>query len=203
MIKKILITNLILGFLFTEQSCEQKNTEKPTPLNNKKELNVVKIDSGIQTVQAFLKWYNNNQDKLYQFQSIKGGVFSENQEADNYYVDFGEVDKEIKFLFDSQLFTQNFLDQYRQNYVQGEEHFKQVQQNDGPPFGFDYDYFFMTQDDYTSDLKNISKIKFNSVSKNDSTNYISFHLDTCGMTYRYILKKKYGHWKIDAIENKF
>ncbi len=201
--KKLIATNLILFLLFTNQSCEKNPVEKTTHQSeNKKETSVVKDDSEIKTVKNFLNWYKNNQDILYQFNTIKGGILSENEEAKNYYVDFIQVDKEVKFLSDSKLFTQNFLNQYRQKYVEGDEHFKQNPENDGPPFGFDYDYFFMTQDDHESDLKNIDKVKFSSVSENDSIKLVKFHLENCGMTYQYTLKKENGHWKIDKIENK-
>lgn len=202
--KKLITTNLTLFLFFTTQSCENKTVEKTThQAENKKETSVVKDDSEIQTVKEFLNWYKINQDKLYKFQSIKGGILSENEKVENYYVDFKQVDKEIKFLSDSKLFTQNSLNQYLQNYVEGDEHFKQDPQNDGPPFGFDYDYFFMTQDDYGSDLQNIDRVKFNDVPENDSIKYVKFHLDNCGMTYQYTLKKEAGHWKIDKIENKY
>jgi len=202
-LKKIIVANLIFFLLFATQSCEKKMPEKSKlPPENNKELPVLKNDSDIKTVKDFLNWYKTNQEKLYQFQCIKGGILSENETTQNYYIDFQEVDKEVKFLSDSKLFTKDFLNQYRQKYVDGAEYFKQNPQNDGPPYGFDYDYFFMTQDDYEPDLKNISKIKFDSAPKDKSTNYVSFHLDICGMTYRYTLKKEAGDWRIDKIENK-
>lgn len=201
--KKLIRTNLILIVLFVTQSCKKNTVEKITyQPEHKKETSVVKNYSEIQTVKNFLNWYKTNQDKLYQFQSIKGGILSENEDAENYYVDFKQVDKEVKFLSNSKLFTQNFLNQYRQKYVESDEHFKQDPENDGPPFGFDYDYFFMTQDDYESDLNNIDKVEFSSISENDFSKYVKFHLENCGMTYRYTLKNKDGHWKIDKIENK-
>lgn len=200
--KKLIIINLTLFLLFATQSCEKNNGDNTIQkLENKKEISVLKDDSGIQIVKQFLNWYKTNLDEIYKFQSIKGGNLAENEVAENYYVDFQQVDKEVKFLSDSKLFTQNFLNQYRQNYVEGDGYFKKNPENDGPPFGFDYDYFFMTQDDYESDLKNINPIKFSSVPKSESVKYVKFHLENCGMTYRYTLKKEDGHWKIDKIEN--
>ena len=200
--RKLITINLILYLLFAIQSCEKKTSDKISDHpKNKKEISVIENDSDIHIVKDFLKWYKNNQNELYQFNSIKGGILLEDESADNYYVDFKEVDKEVRFLSDSKLFTQNFLDQYKKRYVEGDEQFRQDPQNDGPPFGFDYNYFFMTQDDYESDLKNIDKIKFNSLPQSDSIIYITFHLANCGMTYRYILKKEDDRWKIDKIEN--
>lgn len=200
--KKLITTTLLLSLLFATQSCEKNTVEKTTLQSvNKRETSVIKNNSDIQTVKNFLNWYKANQNMLYKFQSIKGGILSENEDAENYYVDFKQVDKEVKFLSNSKLFTQNFLNQYRQKYVEGDEHFKQDPENDGPPFGFDYDYFFMTQDDYESDLKNIDKVEFSSISENDFSRFVKFHLGICGMTYQYTLKKEDGHWKIDKIQS--
>ncbi|UQB69914.1 DUF3828 domain-containing protein [Epilithonimonas zeae] len=200
--KKLITTTLLLCLLFATQSCEKNTVEKTTRQSvNNRETSIIKNNSDIQTVKDFLNWYKTNQNMLYKFHSIKGGILSENEDAENYYVDFKQVDKEVKFLSNSKLFTQNFLSQYRQKYVEGDEHFKQDPENDGPPFGFDYDYFFMTQDDYESDLKNIDKVKFSSISENDFSRFVKFHLDICGMTYQYTLKKEDGHWKIDKIES--
>ena len=157
-------------------------------------------NSQIETVKSFLKWYRDNEEKLYNFNTIKGGILEENEAPENYYVDFDAVEKEIRFMERSNLFSQKFLSDYKQNYVKGDEHFKKEPANDGPPFGFDYDYFFKTQEDYQSDLKNIESIKFTVKKINDQQCFVEFHLKNCGMTYQYTLSKK-DQWQIDSIEN--
>lgn len=157
-------------------------------------------NSQIETVKSFLKWYRDNEEKLYNFNTIKGGILEQNETPANYYVDFDAVEKEIKFMESSNLFSQKFLSNYKQNYVKGDEHFKKDPANDGPPFGFDYDYFFKTQEDYQSDLKNIENITFTVKKINDQQYFVEFHLKNCGMTYQYTLSKK-DQWQIDSIEN--
>lgn len=155
--------------------------------------------SQIETVKTFLKWYRDNEEKIYGFNSIKGGSQAEDKSPVNYHVDFNEVEKEMKFLKDSGLFSQNFLSTYRQRYVEGDEYFKQNPENDGPPHNFDYDYFFRTQDDYQSDLKNIDDISFILKPINAQKCQVEFHLKNSGMTYKYTLTKT-DHWQIDVIE---
>lgn len=154
----------------------------------------------VETVKSFLKWYRDNEEKLYSFNTIKGGISEQNENPANYYVDFDAVEQEIQLIKSSNLFSQKFLSEYKQNYVQGDEHFKKDPVNDGPPFGFDYDYFFKTQEDYQSDLKNIDSIKFTVKSISDQECTVEFHLKNCGMTYKYTLSKK-DHWQIDSIKN--
>lgn len=170
------------------------------PKNTVVSIQKIQDNSQIETVKTFLKWYKENEDKIYSFNSIKGGPQTENDTPSNYSIDFDEVDKEIKFLENSDLFSQQFLSVYKKRYVDGNEYFKQNPANDGPPSGFDYDYFFMTQDDYQSDLKNIDTIQFTVKPINEQSCKVEFHLKNCGMTYRYTLTKG-DQWKIESIKN--
>ena len=137
-----------------------------------------------------MEWYKSNQNKLYSFNCIKGGILSNDSIPSYYYVDFKEVNKEIKFLKNSNLFSIEFLKEYENYYVEGENNFKQNPQNDGPPANFDYDYFFRTQDDYETDLKNIEQIKFKCESEKSNLSYVIFSLPTCRMNYKYKLIKE-------------
>ncbi|MCJ7935890.1 MAG: hypothetical protein MUW56_20250 [Chryseobacterium sp.] len=154
--------------------------------------------SPTETVKAFMKWYKENRDQLYTFNTVRGGMFTETDPPVTYHIDFDEVEKEIKFLEESDLFSPKFLSVYKQRYVDGNDHFKQNPTYDGPPEDFDYDYFFLTQDDYASDLVNIDAIKFSLKPINDKLCYIQFHLKNCGMTYKYVLIKG-DQWQIDSI----
>lgn len=204
MLRKILLSATVL-ILFTH--CKKENsTNQPTTQTIVKQQNTEpsiqkpQDHSQIETVKTFMKWYKKNEDKIYSFNCIKGGTFSETDPVTNYYVDFDEVEKEMKFLESSELFTQEFLSAYQKRYIEGNEYFKKNPANDGPPFGFDYDYFFMTQDDYQSDLKNIDSIEFTVKPINEQLCRVEFHLKNCGMTYSYTLTKS-DKWKIDSIKN--
>jgi hypothetical protein len=185
---------IILFILFFFAGC--KNDKKSNTLNNAPSELKEKTDSNVplETVKSFLHWYKANENKLYQFNTIDGG------DGTNYSVNFGEVKKEIDFLNKSNLFSRRFIDNYENRYKEGDLYFKEHPQNDGPPYGFDYDFFFMTQDDYDTDLQNIDKIAFALNRQNDTLCYVVFHLKNCGMTYKYTLKKN-QIWQIDNIEN--
>ncbi|AQY20976.1 hypothetical protein [Riemerella anatipestifer] len=207
--KKIIYIFIFGQTLFTsgneKQNKSQINTNvKDTIVYESKQKNkepqIVQNKSQIETIKSFLYWYKKNQEKLYQFNTIKGGAFSQNNEQIGYYVDFDEVKKEINFLKESDLFSQNFLKEYEMTYNEGSQNFKKNPQNDGPPFGFDYDYFFLTQDDYEADLKQIEKINFKLNEVNEKLSFVSFNLKNCGMTYKYTLIKS-NKWQIDKIEN--
>ncbi|WP_162926131.1 hypothetical protein [Chryseobacterium aurantiacum] len=204
MLRKTLLLSTVL-MVFTH--CKKEDAIKKSvvqdsikPQNTAVSIQKVQDNSPAETVKTFLKWYKENENKIYSFNSIKGGPQNENDAPSNYSIDFDEVDKEIKFLESSDLFSQQFLSVYKKRYVDGNEYFKQNPANDGPPFGFDYDYFFMTQDDYQSDLENIDSIPFTVKPINEQSCNIEFHLKNCGMTYRYTLVKK-DKWKIESIKN--
>ncbi|MGU3374989.1 hypothetical protein [Chryseobacterium sp. M5A1_1a] len=204
MLRNTLLLSTIF-MLFTH--CKKEDTIKKSRVQDsiKPQITAISVQkvqdsSQIETVKAFLKWYKENEDKLYSFNSIKGGILTEADPPANYYVDFNQVEKEIKFLESNHLFSQKFLSVYKTKYVEGNEYFKKNPINDGPPFGFDYDYFFMTQDDYQSDLKNIDHIQFTVKPINEQSCNVEFHLKNCGMTYSYTLTKD-DKWKIESIKN--
>lgn len=201
--KTLLLSTICLLFLHCKkEETPQQNIIQDTIKQQNTNLShqETQDNSQIETVKSFLKWYRDNEEKLYNFNTIKGGILEQNETPANYYVDFDAVEKEIKFMESSNLFSQKFLSNYKQNYVKGDEHFKKDPANDGPPFGFDYDYFFKTQEDYQSDLKNIENITFTVKKINDQQYFVEFHLKNCGMTYQYTLSKK-DQWQIDSIEN--
>ncbi|BAP31390.1 CAAX amino terminal protease family protein [Chryseobacterium sp. StRB126] len=203
--KTVLLSATCLLFIH----CKKKDTIK-TPIvpdtikleNAKPATSKLQDHSPAETVESFVKWYRDNEDNLSRFNTIKGGPQAENETPVNYAIDFDQVDKEISFLKSSKLLSEKFLATYRQNYVEGDEYFKKNPANDGPPHGFDYDYFFKTQDDYQSDLNHIEAVKFIVKPVNSQLSYVEFHLKNCEMTYKYTLvKNNKDQWQIDSIEN--
>jgi hypothetical protein len=161
----------------------------------------VSKDAPEDVVKGFLKWYNTNFDTIYKFETIKGGALEQSKNPTNYYVDFKVVDEYIDYFRKSGFFTNDFLNQYKNIFVEGEKQFKKEPQNDGPPEGFDFDYFMMTQDDFTADLKNVDQLKFDSKKIDDQTATVIFEFKNSLMKYKYTLKSKEGKWQIDKIEN--
>lgn len=152
-------------------------------------------------VKDFLSWYNKNFDTIYSFNTIKGGANENSTNPTNYYVDFKVVDEYINYFKKTGFFTDDFLNQYKNIFVEGDKRFKKDPQNDGPPDGFDFDYFMMTQEDFTKDLHNVDQIKFDSKKIDDQTSSVIFEFKNSGMKYKYTVKSINGKWQIDKIEN--
>lgn len=203
MTKKILF--LFLAFLF--QGCLNKENKKieNNIVKSKKESVLIKDsdETQIKVVKNFMKWYIENMNILYQFNTIDGGPMSvkENEEAENYFVNFTEVEKYIVELKKSCFLSDNFLQEKRQTFIDGDKYFKENPENDGPPIGFDYDPFFLTQDVFEEDLPNIEKTKY-TVRQNDKFNSeVEFYLPIPDIKYRYTLKLIDSKWVIEKIES--
>lgn len=198
------IVAITLGFL-TFIGCQQEKKEtillpkKEGVVENIPQKKLPKNDSQDEqgVVSGFLNWYSTHFDEIYSFDVIKGGP-ADNSE--NYYVDFKEVDKEINYFKKSNYLSVRFLKNFYENYVKGEQNFKENPQNDGPPEGFDADYFFRTQESFEEDLKLANKIKFTTQKVNQNTSTVQFQFKNSGMKYEYVLKKEGAEWKIDEIK---
>ncbi|MDN3693425.1 hypothetical protein QWZ06_14590 [Chryseobacterium tructae] len=203
--KPLLLSAACLLFIHCKKEDIQKPQAVPDTIKQKiteNSTSELQDNSAIETVKSFVTWYRDNEDNLFHFNTIKGGPQDENKPAANYEIDFDQVDKEMAFLKNSNFLSEKFLSAYQQNYVEGNEYFKKNPANDGPPHGFDYDYFFKTQDDYQSDLQDIKAIKFTIKQINPQLCNVEFHLKNSGMTYQYILSKNnHEQWQIDSIEN--
>jgi hypothetical protein len=198
---------ILFSVLFL-QSCQNKN--KSQQENN----SVDKVDSGkksdlsndskqqIKLVKDFMKWYIENMDMLNKFDVIGGGpaYIKENEEAENYYVDFKEAEKYISELKRSGFFTDNLLKNEEKSFLEADKYYKENPENDGPPYGFDYDHFFLTQEAFEEDLPNIDKSKYVVNQKDDFNSEVAFVLPIAG-GYKYSLKKIGAKWFIDKIES--
>ncbi len=177
-----------------KNTIQHNNT--PKKVNPKNEVDTPMSD----TVKSFLYWFKNNEKQLHQFTCINGGPFSTGTAKTSYYVDFNEVKKEVELLNNSNLFTEQFIQNYELRYKKGSEYFKKHPQFVGPPANFDYEYFFLTQDDYSPDLEAIEKIRFSTKIIDEHTAIVFFHLENCGMNLKHTLIKN-TQWQIDKIEN--
>lgn len=200
---------ILFSILFL-QSCKKKDNLqldhnsiiKVDTINKETENNSIDNKEQVDLVKNFMKWYIKNLDTIYKFNTIKGGMNGEeNEEADNYYVSFSEVEKYIRELKKSGFLTDNFLKNEKQVFVEGDEFFKKNPENDGPPYGFDYDRFFYTQETFEEDLPNIDKVKYIVNQKNEFNSEVRFYLPICGINYKYSLKKINAKWLIEKIES--
>ncbi|WP_185288224.1 hypothetical protein [Chryseobacterium lactis] len=204
MLKKTLLLSVALASILSckKEEISPKPLSKDTIRQTNTEVQTQKIqdESPIETVKTFFKWYRDHENQLDSFNTVKGGINTETGDTANYYIDFNEVEKEIKLLSNTGFFSPGFLNTYKKRYKDGDEYFRQNPANDGPPVNFDYNYFFLTQEDYESDLKNTDRIKFTIKAVNDQLCYVECHLEHCGMKLKYTLIKK-DQWMIDTIQN--
>ncbi len=198
---------ILFSILFL-QSCQNK--EKSQQESN----SFNKVDSGkksdlsndsneqITLVKNFMKWYIKNMDMLGKFDVIGGGPMDakENEEPENYYVDFKEAEKYISELKKSGFLTDNILKNEKKSFLEAEKYYKENPENDGPPYGFDYDHFFLTQEAFEEDLLNIDKSKYAINQKDDFNSEVTFVLPISG-GYKYSLKKIGIKWFIEKIES--
>lgn len=203
-------TSCLLFLILLLQSCHNKDKSqldynpvvKSEFVNKIAGTNPVDNKEQVALVKNFMKWYINNLDTLYKFNTIEGGMSGkENEEAENYFVNFSEVEKYIAELKRSCFLTDNFLKNEKQTFVEGDQYFKKNQENDGPPHGFDYDRFFYTQETFEEDLPNIDKAKYDVTQKDELNSEVKFYLPICGINYKYSLKKINTKWFIDKIES--
>lgn len=203
------ISYILFSILFL-QSCQNKDNSqldnnsitKVESINKKSETNSINNKEQVDLVKNFMKWYIKNLDTLYKFNTIEGGMSEkENEEAKNYFVNFSEVEKYITELKKSSFLTDNFLKNERQIFVEGDEYFKKNPENDGPPYGFDYDRFFYTQETFEEDLPNIDKTKYVVNQKDEFNSEVRFYLPICGINYKYSLKRIGTKWFVEKIES--
>ncbi|MBO9583082.1 MAG: hypothetical protein J7574_02860 [Flavobacterium sp.] len=201
------VVYILFSILFL-QSCQNK--DKSQQENN----SIDKIDSHkrsdlsndskeqVALVKDFMKWYIKNMDILGEFDVIGGGPadLKENEELENYYVNFKEAEKYISELKRSGFLTDNLLKKEEKSFLEADKYYKENPDNDSPPYGFDYDHFFLTQEAFEEDLLNIDKSKYFVNQKDDFNSEVKFVLPVSG-GYKYSLKKIGTKWFIEKIES--
>lgn len=200
MIKKYILIMLLIGFL---QSCMHKDNEIKLSENSPKE-NTVEYNKNTQIdlVKNFMKWYIQNMNRLYKFKTIHGGSMNvkENEVAENYSVNWKEVEKYLTELKKSGFLSDEFIQNEKQTFIDGEKYFKENPENDEPPYGFDYDHFFLTQEAFEEDLQYIEKTIFKQKQIDKSNVEVRFSLPISG-NYKYTLKMINSKWLINKIES--
>lgn len=161
------------------------------------EENAQHMKAAMQTAIKFIKYYEQSYSIPALFDPIKGGPDEEDHHPKNYSVDFAEVDKEMSYFRKKGFFTEDFLRKYYDYYKKADENFKKNPMNDGPPQGFEADYFFRTQESFMEDLRGVNQLGFSSVSLNPTKLYLMFSLKCCG-NYVWTMKNENG-WKIDDV----
>lgn len=184
---KYLFLLLLCLILFKNQAIAQNTTQKPPE----------------EIVRTFVKWYSRNWEKLEKSETntINMGSLElkKNREPPFYAINFQGVEKYITMLSQTGFFSEKYFEALRNWFKDADKNFKANPQNDGPPEGFQYDRFFLTQDDFLQDIKNIDNIKITGKLLKKNNADVRMHFPLCNITYRYGLSYKKGKWQIDSI----
>ena len=156
-------------------------------LTNKESLN---------TVIDFLNWYKNNYETVNQLNLVKNkGV---NYDSTKFYsVNFEESEKYLKKLKSSGFISDNYINKWRKYFKEHDEYLKKNPQNDGPPYGFDYDFVLLTQEIDKTIESNV-KLKLLDIKESNESSIVKIDIM---MRLSFSLSKCNGKWLIDNIEN--
>lgn len=103
---------------------------------NVKNINSVEISDCVGETKDFLIWYKNNFDSISDAQDSL-------IDFDTYYrPKYDKVDTYINVLASSGFFTEEYISNFKNDIIKAMDQLLEFKQNDGPPEGFDYDFFF-------------------------------------------------------------
>jgi hypothetical protein len=148
------------------------------------------------TISEFLKWYKENNEKVNAIQLINNPL---PDDTGSYYtVNYDSTQKYILTLSKSGYLSDNYLNTLNEHFKSSDKELTRTKQNDGPPFGFDYDYIMDSQD-FESELDSVKKnthIVSMSIEKESGYVLIDFHQ---GYRREFYLSKVNNKWLIDRI----
>jgi len=148
----------------------------------------------VQAVYNFLLWYKNNYDAINKVELINNTGM--NADTSKYYsVNFNGTEKYLKMLKSSGYISEKYIEKWRKYFLEHDENFKKIRQNDGPPDGFEYDFVLLTQDDAFSRIDNPKLID---VKENALSSVVK--IDVL-VKLKFSLTKNNNKWQIDTIEN--
>ncbi len=154
----------------------------------------------VAVTKSFLAWYRDHMTQLNQIETIRGGIDPDGGPGEgNYHVDFKAVDQYIQLLRNSGCLSERILQRERKTFEEGEKHFVAEPANDGPPYGFEYDHFFMTQEAFEDDLADVDTIDFTVRPMGEGNTHVTFYLPLTGIRYAYHLRRIDTVWLIDNI----
>lgn len=150
----------------------------------------------LNTVIDFLNWYKNNYETVNQLNLVKNkGV---NYDSTKFYsVNFEESEKYLKKLKSSGFISDNYINKWRKYFKEHDEYLKKNPQNDGPPYGFDYDFVLLTQEIDKTIESNV-KLKLLDIKESNESSIVKIDIM---MRLSFSLSKCNGKWLIDNIEN--
>jgi hypothetical protein len=159
-------------------------------------IEVIPVPGSVKAVENFLIWYRKNYRLISKIRLVDNTFVGDSNEV-IYRVDFKQTEEYLSKLKSSTYISDKYIEKWRAYFKKSDEKFKKIKQNDGPPFGFEYDFVLWTQEiDQTLDA--IDDIEFTSINENNNTSVIEVNIM---MILRFTLTKVNGKWQIDDIEN--
>ena len=190
MMKKHLLI-FILFILFSNSYAQSNILKKPIEISAK------------QTIINFLKAYKkSNYDSHFGYKKelITNVAFVKNDTVTYYRVNFKNAEEFYKVLEKTNYFSMEFIEAMRQNFKENDNFMLKDPANDGPPYGFDYDWILSTQEPELY-LQNWAKIKVVS-EKKMIPKYQEVVLQfEYGNKLQFLMKKEDFIWKICTIKS--
>lgn len=150
----------------------------------------------VKTVVDFLRWYKKDHGALDQLHLVQHAG-AEYDSTKFYAVNFVETEKYLDTLRASGYISEKYLNKWRAYFKEQDDFMTKNPQNDGPPYGFEYDLVLMTQE-VDQAMDGIDHIKVTDVNETSDSAAVKVDIMTkLGFT----LSKHNGKWMIDTIEN--
>jgi|GEM_PF-2021402 hypothetical protein len=150
----------------------------------------------VNRVMDFLQWYAIHLPALNKIEMVNTAA---NGDSTKFYsVNFPGTEKYLSEMSSSGFVSNVYLDSQRAYFKRCNDSLLKNTQNDGPPYGFDYDLVMFSQE-YDEDLAHLEKarIKFQEVKGNTATLTLTF---STKQQLQFSLKKKGGKWMIEKID---
>lgn len=196
LIKFLFLTGLV--FIIACQSNNSK-TNAISKVDSKQDITIDKLaqdKESVKTVIGFLNWYKKNYAVVNQIILVNN--CGEDFDSTKFYsVNFNATEKYLKLLNSSGFISEIYLQEWRDYFKKQDEYLKKNPQNDGPPYGFEYDLVLLTQEiDVTIDAITNPQIIDVKETNNNSTVKIDIM-----MKLNFSLSKIKGKWLIGHIDN--
>lgn len=151
------------------------------------------VEQPTEAVISFLKWYRSHFDTMINI----GLVNQDLKDSTGFYsVNFTETEHYLSEIKNSGFVSDQYLNNWRNYFVQADAQFKITHQNEGPPEGFDFDLIMWSQD---FDLTEIEQAKtLEELNGNHATVTVEFPYQ---YKLQYSLSDDHGKWLIDDIKN--
>lgn len=170
-----------------------KDSEKAMVLTEPNEKD--NYDETVNTVITFLTWYKEHYKEANKFSLVDNEGFV-NDSGKYYSVNFTETESYLKFLNGSKMLSERYINQWRNYFTEKGQYLKATPQNDGPPYGFEFDFVLLTQE-IDETLEAIHAPTIVNLKKSETISVVDIDIV---MRLSFTLSKYQGKWLIDKIE---